>query len=117
MKDTLHLALARRGWLHGADVPIDVSHCDWVNVLRLMSGQRTVSERDLAARKIAVDVMTARGQSADLIAHMTGMAERSVLRLRARPVCGRPDPLLPKVLGWTPVRGSRAVTAAPGAAA
>lgn len=116
MKSSLHRDLARAGWLHDSDVPIDVSKVDWVNVLRFMSGKH-VDSHDIAARKIAADVLTARGWSAASIASATGMTERNVVRLRARPICGRPDPLLPRVLGWTAIRADRNVTAVRGVAA
>lgn len=107
----LHLALARRGWLHESDVPVDVAKLDdWVLPARLMAGGR-VSERDTAARKVAVDCLSAQGLSADWIAERTGMTERTVVRLRARPVSGRVDPMLVRVLGWRPQRAATSITA------
>lgn len=111
----LHLSLARRGWLHDLDLPIDVSRLDWVNAFRVMHGQY-VTHHDIAARKVAVDVLTSRGHSADWIAEATGMKERSVVRLRQRPVSGRPDRSLAVVLGWTAVRGRAVVADSAGAA-
>lgn len=104
--------LAARGWIRAEDGPIDVGLADWAKVATLVSGRQRTSgpwhkgirkaewPAVTAAQKVAVDVLTAWGHSAEEIADRLACTARTVQRLRGRAVVGRPDPTLTLLFGW-----------------
>lgn len=104
--------LAARGWIAAEDGPIDVGLADWARVAKLVDGrQRTagpwhkgIRKADwpavTSAQKVAVDVLTSWGRTAEEIAALLACTDRTVQRLRTRAVVGRPDPTLTLLFGW-----------------
>ena len=104
--------LAARGWIAAEDGPIDVGLADWARVFKLLDGAQAANgpwhkgvrkaqwPALTAAQKVAVDVLTAWGHSAEEIADRLACTDRTVQRLRGRVVVGRPDPTLVLLFGW-----------------
>lgn len=104
--------LAARGWITTAHRPVDVSLVDWAAVARLTgsapsrsspwrAGVRSADRPELVAtQKVAVDVLVACGNTVEVIADRLGITMRTVERMKARPVVGRPDPTLTLLFGW-----------------